>query len=192
MKNQSGQILIEILLAMGIFVVSVTTITWLVLDVYLADRVGREKMLATFLATEGQEVARSIRDNNWNDLIAGEHGLAMSGTNWIFQGTQEDVSGQLREGVRRIIVEDIDLDRKKVTSQISWKLTEARLQEVSLISYLTNWNEVGFSFDCYFDCQSNGYAKGKCLPKQACPDPDELGKLGDYGCAKHKLCCCSN
>ena len=139
MDYQKGQSLIELLIAMGIFVLAVVSISWLVLDVYLSDRAGRERMAATFLAKEGIEATRSIRDNNWDDLINGSHGLAITGNNWIFQGNQEDISSQLREGIRKITIEEIDSERKKITSQITWKLTEVRLQDITLVTYLTNW-----------------------------------------------------
>lgn len=190
MNKQKGQSLVELLLAMGVFVLAVTAITWLILDVYLADRAGRERMLATFLAKEGLEATRSIRDSDWSNLTAGTHGLAISGDNWIFQGTEEDVSDRLREGTRKIIVEEIDPDRKKASSQVAWKLTEARSQDVSLITYLTNWTATVVAEGCDTACQWGDYTGGSCKPEPACPDANELGGLGEYGCASNKLCCC--
>lgn len=139
MNYEKGQSLVELLVAMGVFVFVVSVIVFLILDVYLVDRASRERMIATFLVNEGLETVKSIRDNNWEDLTNGNHGLIISGGNWIFQGNQEDVSDQLREGTRKIIIESISSDRKKVISQVTWKLTEARTQSVSLVTYLTNW-----------------------------------------------------
>ncbi|MBU4370069.1 prepilin-type N-terminal cleavage/methylation domain-containing protein, partial [Patescibacteria group bacterium] len=65
MKNQSGQSLIELLIALGVFVLVVTAINFLSLDTYVADRAGGERTQATFLAKEGIEAAISISDNNW-------------------------------------------------------------------------------------------------------------------------------
>ena len=139
MNYKKGQSLIELLIAMSVFVLAVSVITFLILDAYLADRAGRERMKATFLAREGIEATRSIRDNNWDSLTNGSYGLAISENNWIFQGSGEDISNQLREGLRKIIVEEIDSDRKKITSQVTWRFTETRTQNVSLITYLTYW-----------------------------------------------------
>ncbi len=139
MREESGQTLVELLLAMGVFVLAVSAITFIILDVYLSDRAGRERMTATFLAKEGMEATRSIRDNNWTSLTNGDHGLAISANKWIFQGAEENVSNRLREGKRKITVQAIDANRKKITSKVTWKLTEGRLQEVALITYLTNW-----------------------------------------------------
>jgi len=191
MNNQSGQSLVELLIAMGIFVLAVTAITWLILDVFLADRTGRERTVATFLAKEGIEAAKSIRDSNWDSLSVGSHGLGTSGNSWIFQGIEEDISNHLKEGKRKIIVESVDEDRKQVTSQITWTLTEARPQNVSLVTYLTNWSVAAAAGNCDIACQWEGYTGGACLPEPACrPDINKLGGLGEYGCTANKLCCC--
>lgn len=152
MEVQKGESLIELLIAIGIFVVAVSTIAFLVIDSYLSGRLAKETTQANFLAEEGIEAARSIRDNSWDSLLAGSHGLALSGNNWVFQGVQEDVSWQLREGIRTIIIEDIDSDRKKVTSEVVWKLIEARPQQAKLIAYLTNWQKI------------TSFCQGVCTP----------------------------
>ena len=154
MKNcNKGQSLIELLIAMAVFVLVVSAITFLILDSYIAHRAGREVTLATFLAEEGLEATRSIRDNDWDDLIDGNHGIATSIDGWIFQGTEEDISNQLGEGIRKVIVESLDADRKKVQSQITWEFTRARPQEIILVTYLTNWQKevftVSFSSETY-------------------------------------------
>lgn len=192
-KNlKKGQSLIELLVALGVFVLAATTITFLIIDAYIADRAGRERTRATFLAEEGLEAVRSIRDNNWSDLINGNHGLIISGNNWIFQGAEEDVSDQLREGKRKIIVEEVDSDRKKITSQVTWKLTEARSQNVSLITYLTNWAQTVEAASCKEACQWEGYQCKKkkdceCEAAEKCKGLD-LGEVGE--CTAGKICCC--
>ena len=137
--NKKGQSLIEVLIAMGIFVLTISAIAFLIIDSYIVHRLGREMTLASFLAEEGIEATRSIRDSSWNDLTIGEHGLAVSGNTWIFQGSEEDVSGYLNNGKRKIIITSIDSDRKKITSQVNWKFNEARSEKIELVTYLTNW-----------------------------------------------------
>lgn len=139
MKKESGQSLIELLIAMFIFVATVTVATFLMLDVFLSDRMGREKTVATFLAKEGMEAVRSIRDNNWDDLIGGNYGLVLLSNKWVFQGSEEDINNHLKNGVRKITIEDVGEDRKKITSRITWEINEGRNQEVKLVTYLTNW-----------------------------------------------------
>ncbi len=195
LRSSTGQSLVELMIAMGVFVLAVTAISWLILDVYLADRAGRERMEATFLSKEGMEAAKSIRDNNWDNLTNSSHGLAIYGGNWIFQDIEEDVSDQLREGKRKITVEEISSDRKKVTSQVTWKLTEARSQEVVLTTYLTNWAEF-IPFDCASYCQSIGYSDGICRarPARCSANGETYESGGDEYCTggpQQDTCCCA-
>lgn len=141
-KMKKGQILLELLIAIGIFIISVSSLIFFVLDGYISGRLAREMTIANFLAEEGIEAARSIRDNNWDDLVAGNHGLAILNGNWVFQGAEEDVSDQLRGGIRQIQIEDIDSSRKKIISLVSWQFGEGIPQEISLVTYLTKWKAV--------------------------------------------------
>lgn len=124
MNYERGQSLIELLVAIAVFVIVVGSLSFLILDSYVSGRLAQEMTIADYLAEEGLEAVQSIRDNNWLNFNTGEHGLAISGNNWVFQGNQEDISSQLRGGVRKIIIEDIGLDRKKVTSEVTWQFSE--------------------------------------------------------------------
>lgn len=181
MKNQSkqslGQSLVELIIAMGIIVLVISSVAFLVIDSYASGRLSKEITQANFLAEEGMEAIRSIRDNSWGDLSPGTYGLAISGNNWILQGSQEDISSQLNQGVRTIIIEEIDPDRKKIISQVDWKFVEARPQRVQLITYLTNWQKIV------------DYCQGICIP---CPDIlDKKICRAQDGCSwsgRYKLC----
>lgn len=141
MKHQKAQSLIELLIALGVFVLVVSSINFLSLDTYIADRAGGERTQATFLAKEGIEASKSISNNSWGDLSLGNHGISISDEHWVFQGTADDVSDQLTQGARVIIVEQdeiCNLNCKKITSQVTWNLTNTRPQTVTLVTYLTN------------------------------------------------------
>lgn len=168
---QKGQTIIELLVAMGIFILLISVVTFLILDSYVSDRAARERTQATFLAEEGLEQARSTRDNDWLGLVS-------------------VVSETIDKFTRTITVEDIDSERKKVVSQVSWQLTEARSQEVSLITYLTNWQASILALDCSTICQNNDFSKGRCLTTRACRKGTPFGGLGEYQCSAKKLCCC--
>jgi len=138
-KLQKGQSLMELLIAMGVFVMIISAIIFLIIDSYTIHRLGREETIAVFLAEEGLEAVRSIRDSNWNDLQDGNYGLAISGRKWIFQGSEEDLSDALKQGKRVITISTIDADKKEIKSKITWEFKENRSQEIILITYLTNW-----------------------------------------------------
>jgi hypothetical protein len=136
-----GQSIIELLIVIGIFVIVAGSMTFFVLDSYAAGRLAREMTVANFLTEEGMEAVRSIRDNSWSNLTSGSHGLILSGNHWVFQGTEENLGAKLRKGIRKLIIEDVDSNRKKITSIVSWQFIENRPEELKLVSYLTNWQK---------------------------------------------------
>jgi len=153
MRSEKGQSLIELIVAIGIFTIVISGLIFFLLNSYIAGRLASEITIADFLAQEGLEAVRSIRDNSWSDLTAGNYGLAIFGGHWIFQGTSEDISSQLKEGTRIITVENIDSNRKKITSIVSWQFNGGRTEEAKLVTYLTNWQKI-----------SIGYCAGTCTP----------------------------
>lgn len=166
-----GQSLIELIVAIAIFSISISVLIFFLLDSYIAGRLAFEMEKANFLAEEGMEAARSIRDNNWQDLTAGNHGLTIFGGHWIFQGAEEDISSELREGTRQVLIEDITLDRKKVTSMVNWQFSEGRPEEVKLISYLTNWQKIPL-IEIRKPTRSTDLAKKTIHPARAYDYPD--------------------
>jgi len=136
-----GQSLIELLIAAGIFVMTVSVVASLLIDGYISNLQASQNSQAIFLTEEGLEAVRSIRDNNWNDLTSGSHGISISQNQWIFQGEEENISDKLPEGVRKVIVESIGVDRKKVTSQVTWKIPPAKSTKIELVTYFTNWKK---------------------------------------------------
>lgn len=142
MNCEKGQSLVELLIAMGIFALAVSTITWLIIDVYLADRAGRERMEATFLAQEGLEAVRSMRDSDFDSLNVGMFGLALAGNKWIFSGSSDTYKQFTRQIVISEVVGDIDqTDVKKIKSQVTWQITPLRPVSVILTDYLTDWEQ---------------------------------------------------
>jgi len=140
-SKERGQSLIELMVALGIFILIVSGLAIFILEGYVSGRLAQEKTVANFLAEEGLEAARSIRDNKWSSVKNGDHGLVISGgKNWVFSGTSEDLSSQFKQGATRIItIEDAGVCRKKITSKVNWEFTGNIFQEVELITYLTNW-----------------------------------------------------
>lgn len=140
--QEKGQSLLELILAVGIFTIIISGLAYLMLDSYFSGRLAEEITKADFLAQEGLEAVGSIRDNNFDDLTAGLHGLIISAGHWIFQGSEEDIDWQLKNGKRTIGIENIGQDRKKITSRINWQFSEGRIEEVKLVTYFTNWQKV--------------------------------------------------
>lgn len=136
-----GQSLIELLVALGIFAAMTAIVSSLLIAGFVPGLQSQENSMALSLAQEGLEAARSIRDNDWDDLSEGSNGLALSDNHWIFQGSKEDISLKLPEGERKIIVESAGSDRKKVVSEITWKSFLNQNKKIELKTYLTNWQK---------------------------------------------------
>jgi len=191
---QRGQSLLELLIAMAIFVLTVSAIAFLILDSFVAYRAGREETVAAFLAEEGLAAARSIRDNNWDDLTDGSHGIAISVDGWVFQGVEDNIGDQLREGKRKIIVGTIDSDRKEIQSKVSWEFSENRSREITLITYLTNWQKEipsegcwGTEGSCDSLCQYSSY--GSLVDYYADPDcSDSCPSIGSFYSNPNGVC----
>lgn len=132
-----GQSLIEVLVAIGVFIAGAATVGLLVLDANVSSRQGGERTQAILLAREGLEAVRSLRDADFDNIAAGAHGIALSGARWVFSGAS-DVQDQF---TRTITVTDIDIDTKKIESVVSWQFTEVRRNSVALVDYLTDWNQ---------------------------------------------------
>ena len=187
--------LVELLIAMGLFVLFVSAMGFLISDVFVADRSAREKTEALFLAGEGLEAARSIRSGGWQDLQLGSYGVEALGGEWNLTNEANDLSGELSDGTREIIIEEIGADRKKVTSIVSWNVLPGRSQEVELVTRFTNWSEGGAMGSCAQYCSNNGYNDGVCRQNSnKCRSNGETYESGgDNYCSGKKgkkACCC--
>jgi len=152
--NQHGQSLLELLIAMTIFVMVVSSIMFLVLDAHTANRQGGERTKAALLTQEGMEATASIIRRGWRNLQNGTYGIDDSGGYWDFQGAFDYLENKY---TREIVVEPVyrdvsgdivtsggtlDFDTKKVTSTTNWDFTTSRPSEIVLETYLMNWRSL--------------------------------------------------
>jgi prepilin-type N-terminal cleavage/methylation domain-containing protein len=136
MKKLQGQTLIEVILAVALLAIFASS-----LSTYLTNQLsymtrGQSALEAIYLAQEGLEAARSIRDVDWDNLATGTHGLVYDGT-WDFLGTEEIIG----KFTRIILVADISENERNVISWVTWPGTTA-LRSISLATNLSNWREI--------------------------------------------------
>ncbi|OHA59542.1 MAG: hypothetical protein A2589_01620 [Candidatus Vogelbacteria bacterium RIFOXYD1_FULL_46_19] len=149
LKRQTGQSLVELLVAMGVFTIGATAILFLVLEADVSSWQGVERTKAVWLAKEGLEVVRAIRDNDFNDLTDGVHGISLSDEQWQLAGG-ENVQDQFTRIITISTVPD-QPGLKEVKSQVSWQLGDSRPQSTELITYLSDWQEEPLEeIDCFF------------------------------------------
>ena len=138
MKNKNkGFSLVEVLIALAVFILGIVSIGFLILDSSVSSRQGIERTQAILLAHEGLSAARAIRDNDFDDLTVGTHGIAISSNTWIFSGSS-DTQDQF---TRTITVTDIDSVTKQIQSTVAWQFSEGRQSSVDFTTYLTDWNQ---------------------------------------------------
>ncbi len=133
-KNNKGFSLVEIVLASG--VLALLSLIFLGILTYGQQSTVRaaQRDRAIFLAQEGLEAARSIRDQNFANLTAGDFGLVAS-NQWSLSA-QPDVEDIF---TRTISIVDVNAQTKKVISKVAWKQSGSNIVDLSFSTILTDW-----------------------------------------------------
>ncbi len=149
-KNNSGLSLIELLVAMAVFVIAAASITFIVIDALQATRRGVEETTAVYLNQQGIEAAKSIKNRGWKYLSLGAHGIVSTSGYWDFSGSNNVIDKYTRtvtvSPVQRNVSDDIvtsggivDKDTKKVSVQTGWLFSPLRPGNILFETYMTNW-----------------------------------------------------
>lgn len=139
-KNKNlGFSLVEVLLSGTILALILTAFVSAMIYGQESTMLAGNRNRAVFLAEEGLEAVRNIRDNAYANLVDGTYGLAVAGNIWTFSG-----SNDLTENfyTRQIAISTIDANRKQITSTVTWQQNPQRTGSVSVTSYLTNWQNL--------------------------------------------------
>lgn len=132
--NHKGFSLVEIVLASGLLaLLSLIFLGILTYGQQSTIRAGQRDR-AIFLAQEGLEAARSIRDQNFTNLTPGNFGL-VANSQWNL-AAQPDVTDIF---TRTISIVEVNSQIKKVTSQVEWKQTGSNILNVSFSTLFTDW-----------------------------------------------------
>lgn len=93
-----------------------------------------QRSRAIFLAEEGLEAARDIRDESFSNLTIGNHGIT-STNKWVFAG-QTDI---VENFTRTVNVVEVNSQTKQATSEVAWKQTGGNQVSVSFSTLFTDW-----------------------------------------------------
>lgn len=167
-RNNKGQSILEIILAIGMFTLIASSVVVLYLSSASANLRDIEKLQADMFLQEGFEAVRSMRDYDYNSITNGDHGLTNSNGYWEFLGTL-DVSSQY---TRVMTVEDVERDdacaivgsggeidsnSKKITGTITWDLEDGNTVSTSAVSYINKWTDwTGCGESSCLDIDSSG------------------------------------
>ncbi len=193
--KSSGFSLVEIILASSLFAMLILGLSGAFLYGEENTALSGKRARAVFLAEEGLEAARNIRDDDFANLSNGNHGITITSNEWAFSGTS-DVTNIF---TRQVLVAAIDSDRKQITSTVTWQQNAQRTGSVQLTTYLTNWQaSTGGpppASNCAEFCQSASYSDGVCRQNaKQCEKNNEIYEsAGDLLCTagpSADTCCC--
>lgn len=133
--KEKGFSLVEVILAGSIFILITTTLIGSIIYGQESTVLSGKRVQAVFLAEEGLEVIRNIRDDNFANLIDGTYGLQIIGGQWNIAGASEVI------GIftRQLTISTIDINTKKITVTVTWQQNLQRQGSVSVDTYLTYW-----------------------------------------------------
>jgi len=191
-----GFSLIEIVLVSALFVLLFSVLVGNLIYGQESTMLAGNRSRAVFLAEEGLEATRNIRDDDFANLVDGTYGLYNVGGEWSLVGSF-DINDIY---TRQVTVSSIDANTKQIVSQIDWQQTPQRTGTVSFTSYLTNWAGSAASpppvTTCTDYCNSIGKTLGTCRQnKKQCSKNSETHESGgDIYCVAepaNDTCCCS-
>ncbi len=134
-SHKAGFSLVEILLAVSIFGLTVTALVGGLIFGEQSTALSGARVRAVMLADEGLEAVRNIRDENFSNLTSGTHGLTISGNQWTLSGTSDTTD----IFTRQVTIFSVDTKRKNVTTNVTWQQNQQRMGQVEVVTYLTNW-----------------------------------------------------
>ncbi|PIR64100.1 MAG: hypothetical protein COY81_01930 [Candidatus Pacebacteria bacterium CG_4_10_14_0_8_um_filter_43_12] len=149
-KLTLGFSIIELLVAMSLFLIVVVTGLTTVIYSFTINRRSVEETGAVLLSQEGLEAVRSIRDQDWNSLTPGTYGIDASGGNWTLSGSNNTIDDYTREIIIEAVQRDgsgavvlsggtVDPDTYRVISQTQWNFIPSQTNTIRFVEYFSNW-----------------------------------------------------
>ena len=150
-KEFRGFSLVELVLAIGVFAILASGVTYVATNSYTNFYgAGNKQNIAEF-AQEGIEAVRSVRDNSWQDIedISGEgnKGVNKDDGYWSFSG-----SSDTRDGLTRTVnianaqrdsdgnIVDSGGTEDPRTKQVTVTVSASGVEDYTLVTFLTDWS----------------------------------------------------
>jgi hypothetical protein len=163
--TQSGQGLVEVIIALAIFALIAASIAGLAVGGFTGIQRSGLHIRAQAYAQEGLEAVRAIRDRAWNELIFSQSGVEIIDGQWVFKGEgTTDNSGPF---TRTIVFTDIcrdsnydivscpgdfmDIHSTQVTVQVDWQTSDGQPASLRQTAYFTFWDAKEISEDLTID-----------------------------------------
>lgn len=156
-KNKNkGFSLIELIVAVGIFAVLASGVTYVVSNSYENFYGTGDQQKITEFAQEGLEIARKIKDNSWTYFVANvdaNKGVAKNANGvWEFSGSS-NVSGSL---TRVIYISSVGRDSQSnivtsggtddpLTKKVTVTVSGEGMTDYVIYAYLSNWGDLSWT-----------------------------------------------
>ena len=159
MKAEKGFTLLELMITIFVIAVGLVGIMTLIQNTLQSASIVRLNLTAAYLAQEGIELTRNIRDNNWIKGEQWETGLTHCSSGSVgckiqysddFLSIYDDSylkvdsngyygyeSGQESRFRRKVIIE-VELDYLEIRSEVFWE-EKGETQSIEVIERLYNW-----------------------------------------------------
>lgn len=131
--TEAGFSVVEVLLAVTVFGMLSTAIIGALVYGRASTVDGGDRVRGDYLAEEGTEAVRNIRNAGYANLTDGTYGLVQSGNTWTLSGSS-DTNGIYN---RSVTIASNGTNRKLITSNVSW--AGANSGQASVATQLTNW-----------------------------------------------------
>lgn len=140
LQRRHGQMLLEVVVAMGILVLFVTAFISLILGAYDGGRKARERTEASYIAWEGLEMVRSIARDRFDDIAEGTFGVFELDGAFVLSGALT-IHGQYE---REMMLSHPKEDSSTwiAESTVSWGG-----RSLTLTSAFTDWRRPRWRFD---------------------------------------------
>ena len=156
-KNQRGQGLLELIIAIGVITVGLLAVWTLFLSNFSGEKEAGTRIVAVNLAREGIEVVKNILDKNiiqqrpWNEGVGpGDYevdyaSVALSGYSGRtlnfdpVTGFYTYAAGTATSYLRKISIEQISPDQLHVRSILDWVTRDGATFQIITEDYFFNW-----------------------------------------------------
>ncbi|HEX8762980.1 MAG TPA: hypothetical protein VF733_04465 [Candidatus Saccharimonadales bacterium] len=133
-SNQRGFSPVEVLLAATVFGFVVVALIGAIIYGRESTAGAGDRSRAVFLADEGLQAVRNIRDSGFSTLTDGTYYLSQTGNQWGLASTCDANCNASRQ----VTIAANGADRKNVTSTASWTIG-GNLRQVSVNTMFSNW-----------------------------------------------------
>lgn len=126
---------VEIIISIAVLAFVIIAVAGTIVGATSGPALTAQQTKAYELLDEGFTAVKSIRDEDFANLLAGTHGLSASSNQWQLAGTSDSTDGF----IRTLDIVNIDANTKEVTITISWTPEIGSPDVISSSQIITNY-----------------------------------------------------